>query len=68
VVKVANDMPHRYGKKGELLIDYEDTEQARDAERRRSSVVGVQPSGGVFGQENEKGEKITREHFENGHV
>jgi hypothetical protein len=42
VVKIAHDMPHRYGKKGELLVDYADTEQARDAERRRSSVVGAE--------------------------
>lgn len=34
-VKVAHDMPRRYGKNGELLISYEDTEQ----HRRRSSVV-----------------------------
>jgi hypothetical protein len=65
VVKVAHDMPHRYGKKGELLIEYGDTEEAWDAERRRSSVVATQPSGGVVG---EKGEKSTREHVENGRV
>jgi hypothetical protein len=39
VVKVANEMPRRYGKKGELLIQYEDTEEAREVARRRSSVV-----------------------------
>ena len=39
-VKVAHDMPRRYGKKGELLINYEDTDQ----HRRRSSVAqGVLP-------------------------
>lgn len=42
VVKVANTMPHRYGKKGELLIAYDETEEAREIERRRSSVVGQQ--------------------------
>ncbi|KAG9228855.1 sugar transporter [Amylocarpus encephaloides] len=35
VVKVAHDEPRRYGKNGELLIDYENTE----AHRRRSSVA-----------------------------
>jgi hypothetical protein len=30
VVKVARDMPHRYGKNGELLIAYDETEEARD--------------------------------------
>jgi len=40
VVKIAHEMPHRFGKNGELLIDYEDTEEyaARTEERRRSSV------------------------------
>ena len=28
VVKISLEMPHRYGKKGELLIAYEDTEFA----------------------------------------
>lgn len=36
VVKVARDEPYRYGKNGELLIDYEQTEEA--GMRRRSSV------------------------------
>jgi hypothetical protein len=40
VVKVAKELPHRYGKKGELLIEYADTEEAHVvAERRRSSVA-----------------------------
>jgi len=52
VVGIANEMPHRYGKKGELLIDYEDTERAQETERRRSSVVG----GGVMAKEH-KGER-----------
>jgi hypothetical protein len=50
VVKVANEMPHRYGKNGELLIPWEETDEARDVERRRSSVAG---QGGV--SEAEKG-------------
>lgn len=41
IVKVANDQPRRYGKRGELLIPYEETEEARDNERRRSSVVSA---------------------------
>ena len=41
VVKVARDKPRRYGRNGELLINYEDTEEARRVgERRRSSVAG----------------------------
>ncbi|KAI5207819.1 general substrate transporter [Aureobasidium subglaciale] len=38
VVKVARETPNRYGKKGELLINYMDTEAAAGA-RRRSSLV-----------------------------
>ena len=41
VVKVANDKPKRFGKKGELLISYEDTEAYRRASVRRSSAVGL---------------------------
>ncbi|KAF2790129.1 general substrate transporter [Melanomma pulvis-pyrius CBS 109.77] len=40
VVKIAYELPHRYDKHGELLISYEETEEAQMyAERRRSSVV-----------------------------
>jgi len=41
VVKVANELPRRFGKNGELLINYEDTEEyaAHQVERRRSSVA-----------------------------
>lgn len=45
VVKVAHDKPRRYGRKGELLINYDDTEEARRVgDRRRSSVAsqGIQ--------------------------
>jgi hypothetical protein len=62
VVGIAGEMPHRYGRKGELLIEYGDTEEARVAERRRSSVVGV--VGGSGGEK--KGEKEEREHVEDG--
>ena len=37
VVKVARDEPQRFGKHGELLINYEETEE--HAIRRRSSVM-----------------------------
>jgi MFS family permease len=47
VVKVAKDKPRRFGKKGELLINYEDTEAFRStAERRRSSIAAQSASGG----------------------
>ncbi|KAL9600495.1 MAG: hypothetical protein Q9219_003146 [cf. Caloplaca sp. 3 TL-2023] len=36
VVKIAKDEPQRYGKKGELLIRYEETEEHRE---RQASVV-----------------------------
>ncbi|KAF1834641.1 sugar transporter STL1 [Decorospora gaudefroyi] len=62
VVKIAHELPHRYDKRGELLIDYADTEEAREAERRRSSVVGA-GTGGMFAND---GEKMTREHVEIG--
>ncbi|KAK4569795.1 hypothetical protein LTR86_002764 [Recurvomyces mirabilis] len=52
VVKVAREQPHRYGKKGELLIPWDDTEEARDVARRRSSVVA--PGGGRAGHDIEK--------------
>jgi hypothetical protein len=56
-VQIAKDLPHRFDRKGNLLIDYNDTEEARDIERRRSSVTGASP--GVLGAE-----KGTREHNE----
>ncbi|KAL6702881.1 hypothetical protein ACN47E_000843 [Coniothyrium glycines] len=62
VVRVAKEIPHRYDKKGNLVIDYADTEQARDVERRRSSVTGAAPgTGGVL-----NGEKDGNSRFENG--
>jgi hypothetical protein len=36
VVGIAKREPHRFGKKGEMLIDYENTDEH---ERRRSSVT-----------------------------
>lgn len=39
VVKVARNKPQRYGKNGELLIDYANTEEAQHVEERRRSSV-----------------------------
>jgi hypothetical protein len=46
VVGVAKRQPRRYGKKGELLIAYDETEEAREMQRRRSSVVANDAHGG----------------------
>jgi hypothetical protein len=72
VVKVAHGLPRRYGKRGELLINYEDTEEARDTERRRSSVTGATHGvgrGGLFAREEEKEGREHREKTDeaNGH-
>lgn len=61
VVRVAKELPHRYDRKGNLVIDYAETEEAREAERRRSSVVGGPAAGGVL-----RSDKDGNEHFENG--
>jgi hypothetical protein len=56
VVKIAKQMPHRYDKHGELLISYEETEEAQMyVERRRSSVVAVEARRANLGAAN--GEK-----------
>jgi hypothetical protein len=60
VVKVAHEMPRRYGKKGELLINYEETETARQMSERRRSSVAAQEAGGArkkFGADG-SGEKV----------
>jgi hypothetical protein len=64
-VKIAKELPRRYGKKGELLIDYTDTEEARATDRRRSSVTAAVPTqqNGLFAQESDS-DKNTREHHE----
>lgn len=42
VVQISKELPHRYDKRGELLIAYEDTEEFRETtERRRSSIVAA---------------------------
>ncbi|OQN97067.1 hypothetical protein B0A48_16871 [Cryoendolithus antarcticus] len=46
VVKIAKHKPHRYGKNGELLIQYDETEAGRRMSARRNSSVGA-PAGDV---------------------
>ena len=48
VVKVARELPRRYGKHGELLIAYEDTEAAGEV-RRRSSVAAAEAKAAATG-------------------
>ena len=60
VVKVARELPHRFDKRGNLLIDYQDTEEAREVERRRSSVTGATP--GIF----HKDDRVHREKVDTG--
>lgn len=56
-VTIAKNMPHRYDKKGNLVIAYEDTEEAQMyAERRRSSIVAQDGRAGVLRADD--GEKI----------
>ncbi|KAK6003893.1 hypothetical protein QM012_008743 [Aureobasidium pullulans] len=57
VVKIARETPNRYGKSGELLINYLDTEAAAGAERRRSSLV--EPKYGKTGGKSD-GEQVER--------
>ncbi|GAB7349978.1 hypothetical protein MBLNU459_g0665t1 [Dothideomycetes sp. NU459] len=44
VVSVARNEPRRYGKNGELMVKYLDTEQAAGMQRRRSSVASGAPT------------------------
>lgn len=44
VVKIAQDTPRRYGKNGELLIDYLDTEAAGAMVRKSSVGAGAKPT------------------------
>lgn len=60
VVKIAKELPHRFDKRGNLLIDYHDTEEARDVERRRSSVTGAAP--GIF----QKDDRVHKEKVDDG--
>ncbi|KAG8626216.1 hypothetical protein KVT40_005161 [Elsinoe batatas] len=54
VVKVAKKQPHRYGKNGELLINYEETEEYTT--RRKSSVAA--PKGDDTDSNGEKKETV----------
>ncbi|MCJ1307675.1 hypothetical protein MMC25_001323 [Agyrium rufum] len=56
VVRVANGEPRRYGKHGEVLIHYEETEE--HAVRRRSSVA---PGGVLKNGNHAGGEKVHRD-------
>lgn len=58
VVKVANEMPHRYGKRGELLIAYDETEEAREMEGRRRSSIARQ--GGMGDAEKDAGGDVEK--------
>jgi len=59
VVKVAREMPRRYGKKGELLINYDETSEARRvSERRRSSVAAQDVDGKKYTSGGSSGEKV----------
>jgi hypothetical protein len=60
VVSVARDTPNRYGKSGELLINYLDTEAAHGA-RRRSSLI--EPT---YGKTKNDGERVERLEVGNG--
>lgn len=54
VVKVAREKPHRFGKRGELLIGYDET----DTSRRRSSVasgLARRPGEKTYGHGDENG-------------
>ena len=55
VVKVARNEPKRYGKKGELLLTYDESEAHRIAERRRGSSVA---KGGVAGTKRDFGGSV----------
>jgi hypothetical protein len=64
VVKVAFEVPHRYDKRGDLLISYEETEEAQMfAERRRSSVA-AQPATSAGLNRSDDGEKRRAEYRE----
>lgn len=55
VVKVAREMPRRYGKNGELLINYDETAEARRVSKRRRSSVAAQDVGAKkFGSHDEE--------------
>lgn len=50
IVKIAKDEPQRYGKKGELLIPYEETEEHRQRQASRVSATGMEKFAGDGGE------------------
>ena len=70
VVSVARNEPRRYGKNGELLISYDDTEEAAahgGGARRGSSTAGAghkRPGVPVDGASSNVGEKRREGRFE----
>lgn len=58
VVSVARNEPHRYGKKGELLINYEDTEE----HLRRASYISEKKIKLASGTDVETGKGTHVEH------
>ena len=50
VIHVAKTKPRRYGKSGELLIQYDETARAQSIaqERRRSSIAAGEPKGDMM--------------------
>lgn len=54
VVKIAHDQPRRYGKSGELLIQYDETEEHAQRQASVVSAGGVEKSG-LGGGGGEKG-------------
>ncbi len=68
VVRTAKEEPHRYGKHGEILIDYEATEEherRRSTAERRASVISSVRS--RTDMDSEKGTRVEREHYNEKH-
>jgi hypothetical protein len=68
VVATAKREPHRYGKNGEILIDYEATEEHErrqsTADGRRGSVVSERSRTDL---DSEKGTRVERETYREKH-
>ena len=56
VVKVSLEKPRRFGKNGELLIAYEETDAYRNTSTRRRSSIASQHLAGAGGREKTDGE------------
>ena len=57
VVKVAKNEPRRYGKNGELLVAYDESDIAA---RRRSSAGGARRKGSISGAKGYRGDLVER--------